>query len=118
MASVKTARIQAVGDRVIGEFDGRVVFDCGWADALAIAEAIRTQAKQAEAHAMRDRIIADQAVLMRVGARVGLTGDRAMLREARQKAAWDRTLRRFLPGGVKSQSIVGSPSVRAEEGGA
>ena len=109
--SLTTARVRHDGPRVQFELDGRLVFDAGWQDALALAAAIRAQAKRAEELAHVDGIIADQALLIRRGLRFGLTRRLDMLAEAVKEAAWNRTLRRALPGGIRSTAVVGTPAL-------
>ena len=79
--------------------------------ALELAEALRTQAKRAEEWEKASQIAADQAVLLRAGIPIGLTSHPVIQAEAAKIAAWDRDLRRYLPGGVRSQSVVGAPSI-------
>src|SRR5262245_33039338 len=93
------------------EVNGRVVFEVGWRDALAIADAIRVQAKKAEEQDNAGQIIADQALLIRRGSPFGLTNRLDMLKEAVKEATWNRTLRRALPGGIKSTAVVGTPAI-------
>lgn len=117
--SLATARVRHDGTRVQFEVNGRLVFDAAWQDALALADAIRSHAKRAEELAHVDGIIADQALLIRRGVRFGLTNRPDMLKEAVKEAAWNRTLRRALPGGIRSTSVVGTPALiqHAPKGG-
>ena len=110
--SLKSARVAAEGTDVVFEVDGRLIFKTSWREALAIADAIRTQAKRAEELAHAPGIVADQALLIRKGLPFGLTRRVDLLREAVKEAGWNRTLRRALPGGIRSTSVVGTPAVR------
>ncbi len=109
--NLTTARIACVGTTVLFEVDGRRVFEADWKDALAIADAIRAQAKRAEELAHAEGIIADQALIIRKGLPFGLTNRPDMLKEAVKEAAWNRDLRRALPGGIKSAVVVGTPAI-------
>lgn len=109
--TLATARVACVGTKVLFEVDGRRVFEADWHDALAIADAIRAQAKRAEELAHAEGIIADQALIIRKGLPFGLTSRLDMLKEAVKEAAWNRTLRRALPGGIKSKAVVGTPAI-------
>lgn len=82
-----------------------------WDAALAVAKALRIQAKRAEEFAKRCQIIMDQAILMRKGIPFGLTSNPAMQQEAGKEAAHNRQLRLYMPGGVKSQECLGTPAV-------
>jgi hypothetical protein len=108
---LRAARVRHDGPRVQFEVDGRLVFDAPWQDALALSDAIRAQAKRAEEDAAAHRIIADQALIIRKGLPFGLTRRPDMLREALKEAQWSRRLRRALPGGIRSTSVVGTPAL-------
>jgi hypothetical protein len=108
--SLKAARIAQEGTKVLLEIDGRG-WTLDWRAALALADAIRTQAKKAEELAHAPGIIADQALVIRKGLPFGLTSHPGMLREAVKEAAWGRWLRRALPGGIRSTAVVGTPAV-------
>lgn len=82
-----------------------------WNTALDVAASIREQAKQAEEYAKAEGIIFDQALLVRLGANIGLSSNPAIQAEAAKEAAWNSDLRRYLPGGVKSKEQFGAPSV-------
>lgn len=110
--SLSTVRILAEGDHVHVVKDGRLVFDLPWDAALQLARAIHQKAKQAEEYAKRDVIVYDQAILARRGFRwLGLTDHPVLQKMAMHTAVWDRNLRRYLPGGIKSQAAVGTPTV-------
>jgi hypothetical protein len=110
--SLSRVAVRAEGDRVLVIKDGRAVFEMPWQAALDLAQALAAKGKQAEEFAKANTIIADQALLARLGARFGLTSNPVMQHEAMKKAAWDRTLRRALPGGLPSQEVVGVPALR------
>lgn len=103
-------RIVQDGPRVVLLIDGRPA-SFPWNVALDVAAALREKAKAAEELAKAEGIIFDQALLIRRGLRFGLTTHPILQRLAGQAAAWDRTLRRALPGGVKSQEQFGAPTI-------
>ena len=115
-----TVNVSQEATNVVVVKDGRVVFDMPWDAALALAQAIRIKALTAEEHAKAEAIIADQAILTRVGVPMGLTRNPTMLREAAKEAAWNSSLRRYIPlkraGGIRSQAVFGTPTVIREEG--
>lgn len=65
---------------------------------------------KAEEYTQAMRIAADSGLLMRVGAPFTLTNNPRILDEAKKICEHDRTLRRALPG-IKSEAVVGTPSV-------
>lgn len=105
-------RIRQEGPRVLLiDAAGRTVADMPARAALDVARAIRQQALRAEEVAEAERIVAEHALLLRVGAPFGLSSDPAIQAEAAKEAAWNSDLRRYLPGGVKSTGELGVPRV-------
>ena len=100
------------GARVSVTLNGRWLGSLPWQAAQELARAIQTQAKRAEEWDKALAIARDQAILTRSGAPFGLTDHPRIPAEAAKLAAWDRDMRRYLPGGVRSAEIVGAPSVR------
>lgn len=104
------ARIRQVADRVHLELDGKLV-DLPWDAALELARGILAKARLAESHARADGIIYDSAILLRAGSPFGLAPTRRHLNAAIAEAVSHRDLRRWMPGGVRSQEAVGAPAV-------
>ena len=98
-------------DRVIILEEGKAILNIPWNMALPLGKALVKRAKTAEEHANALQIIKDQALIQRVGFPIGLTNNPAIQKEAMKEAVNSRELRRALPGGIKSQSIVGVPTV-------
>lgn len=68
--------------------------------------------KLAEEYVARDQIIRDSAILMRSGAPIALTDNPAFVDAAKQQAAWDSELRRYMPmKGITSQEKFGTPTI-------
>jgi len=109
---MNSARIRQVADRVHLELNGKLT-DLPWDAALELARAITAQARLAESHAKAERLIYDSAILLRAGAPFGLAPTRRHLNAAITEAVSNRDLRRYLPGGVRSQEVVGMPAVIA-----
>lgn len=103
--------IRQDGPRVQIIAGGRLVADMTPEAARQLIAALAHQAGRAEEIAQRERAVIDQAILIRAGAPVGLLHDPHLRREAAKEAAWNSALRRHLPGGVKSRSVVGVPAV-------
>ena len=103
--------IRQQGTRVLLIKNGVLIADLPWQKALAVAQGLIVQARKAEELAKAERIIQDQALLLRAGAPFGLTTHPAILREAAKEAEHNRVLRRYLPGGIKSQEAVGTPTI-------
>jgi hypothetical protein len=91
--------------------DGEVCLDIPWQMALDISKNMYKHAKLAEEDDKALSIIQDNALLLRAGFPVGLTDRPDMQKETLHVAKNDRDLRRRLPGGIKSQTIVGTPTV-------
>lgn len=107
-------KVRDEGERVMVAVDDRGFMDLNWRQAKELAEALRVKALAAEEYAMRERIIQDGAILARAGAPFTLSNRPEILEEVKKEAAWSRVLRRFMPGGVKATSLVGTPTVKKE----
>jgi len=108
---IREAKVKQNGTRVLVLIDGKLALDLPWEAALALSKGIRIQAKRAEELAKAPQIIQDQALIQRAGFPVGLTNNPDIQKEAMKVAQHDRKLRRFLPGGIKSEGAVGTPTV-------
>lgn len=97
--------------RVIILEEGKVVLNVPWNMALSIGKSMIKQAKIVEEHENANQIIKDQALIQRVGFPVGLTNNPKIQKEAMKEAVNSKKLRKALPGGIKSQSIVGTPTL-------
>ena len=106
-----TVDIRQDGERVIIIRDGRAILDLPYDAAQALARALMAKALKAEEIAKAAGIIEDSAILMRAGARMSLTNHPQLLDQARVEAAWNSKLRRYMPGGVKSREVFGTPAV-------
>lgn len=85
--------------------------DVNWRTADAIAKSLLAKAREAEELEKADDVARDHAILLRAGFPVGLTRHPKIQDEAVKIAAWNRDLRRYMPGGIKSQEQLGTPSV-------
>ncbi len=103
--------IKQYGERVLLIVDGRLVADMPWQAALNVSAALRNKAKLAEEIAQAEKIAQDQAILTRAGFPVGLSNHPKIKDEAAKIAAWDSKLRRYMPGGVKSKEVFGTPTI-------
>lgn len=102
--------IRSEGDKVLWVIGGKA-HTIPYAQAFEIARGLYIKAQEAEEFACANRIIADGALLTRLGVPVGLTNNPKMKDEIGKEAAWNTELRRALPGGVKARAVVGTPSV-------
>lgn len=92
---------------------GGVLFaDMPWQAADSLASALSAKARQAEEQVKAGDIIYDNAICMRAGLPFGLSNRRDIVCEAMKEAAWNTNLRRYMPGGVKSKEVFGTPTVR------
>jgi len=99
---------------VLLDGNGRLILRLPWEAALRLGQAITTQARRIQETAdplTRKRVVADQALLNRIGMPIGLINDPALKREAMHEAAWNSDLRRYLPGGIRTQEAVGTPAI-------
>ena len=100
------------GTEVVLLFNDRRICSLPWGHALQVARAITAQARRAEEIEKAEQVSFDHGLMLRTGAPFGLALNARVRQAGEHKAAWDRTLRRALPGGVKSQEKVGVPTVR------
>lgn len=111
---IKTITVNQEGSRVNIIHDKGII-ELPWDAALEIAKAMIIQARKAEEIAKAEAIAYDQAILTRLGIPIGLTSHPIILKEAKKEAAWNTNLRRYIPSGkakgIKSQSVVGSPTL-------
>lgn len=114
--AVRTLDVRAEGTRVLVLENGRAILDLPYSVAMALSRALRIKALEAEEEAEAERIVFDQAILTRLGVPVGLSNRPDIQREAAKEAAWNSTLRRYIPPsraqGIASQAIVGTPIVK------
>lgn len=109
---IREASVRREGERILIIEEGKVVFEMpSWEVADAICDAIRAKAREAEEQAKAPQIAADSGLLLRAGVPLGLSSDPKIKDEARKIAAHDRSLRRALPGGIKSSVQLGRPAI-------
>lgn len=108
-----TARV--VHDGLQGSLivNGREVFAAPPAVLRAVAARLHQAALALEelAGARSGKLITDEAILLRAGVPLSLTGHPAIRAEAEKEAVSNRDLRRYMPGGVKSEEHVPPPAV-------
>lgn len=113
--SMQAVQIRQEGSRVLVIKGGRAVLDLPYQAALDLAKALHGKARQADEWANAQAVIADQAIVTRLGLRFGLTSNPMLLKEAVHAAAWSRDLRRYIPSskalGIASQTVIGAPSL-------
>jgi hypothetical protein len=101
----QSLRVRQYGERVHVITDGRLILDLPWEAALAVSQALRVKGKLAEADAKVQTIITDQAVLTSIGAPLGLSNNKKVLKESYKRAAELKYPQ------VEISSIVGTPAV-------
>ena len=109
--SVESVIVRQEGDRVLVLQKGKALLDLPWEAALEVARALYSKGKLAEEQAKAGSVIMDQAILMRGGAPFGISNDPRIISEATKEAVHNRSLRRYMPGGVKSAEVVGAPTI-------
>lgn len=106
-------RSRQEGDRVFVSFDGKSALLPPEA-ALEFAKVLRRHALAAQEYADAERIVEEGALLFRKGIPIGLTNNPIMQKLIGTEAQHNRDLRRYLPGGIKGESIVGTPTIVKE----
>lgn len=106
-------------NKVLFITDNGTFLEMPWEKALQVARALYMKARLAEEYEKHEEVILDQALLLRSGIKLGLSGTKEILREAVKEAQWNRELRRFLPdnkmGNISSAEKFGIPSVREKK---
>jgi hypothetical protein len=82
-----------------------------WQAADDLARALRAKARVAETSSKAAQVAQDDAVLLRAGFPMGLSSNAKIRAESEKLAAWDRKLRNYMPGGIKSTVHFGAPSI-------
>lgn len=118
VAQIRSIDIRQEGNRVLVLEAGRLVLDMPYQAARTLARALLAKAAQAEEVVRAEQVIADQAILTRLGVPLGLTNSPVLQRAAANEAAWNTSLRRYIPlrrakgvGGIRSGEIFGTPTI-------
>jgi hypothetical protein len=104
------ARVRQEGAEVLLVIDGHGSV-LPWDAAIELGRALMEQGHRAEEIAKATQVIEDQALLTRIGAPFGVAVHPDIVNEAAKEAVNSTKLRRYLPGGVKSTSMVHAPGV-------
>jgi hypothetical protein len=111
----RNIRVRAEKGFVYLVVQGRPALEMPWQAAVQLAKALRTKAMEAREEVQHDIVIADQAMLMGMGAPLGLTKNPKLIVEARKKAEHllrPGYLKRRKPaGGITSPEAVGLPAI-------
>jgi hypothetical protein len=102
-----TVRQKEAGVLVVGT----AVMDVTAELARDISHALRSVARKCEEVEKAENIIADGALLFRSGAPFGFSDHPKIQEEIVKTARDDRDLRRFMPGGIKSTEVLGTPTL-------
>jgi len=108
----RTVDVSQEGERVFIIERGRAILELPWDAAQALARAILTQAARAEEIAKAEQIVYDNAILLRSGALpIGLTSNPVLIDQTIREAQSNTNLRRYMPGGIKSREVFGTPAI-------
>ena len=101
-------------DKVCLIVNGKLVADLPYQVAMQFGKQLFGLGKLIENDSNIEKTIADQSVLMRAGAALGLTSNPKVLSEAHKEAQWNKDLRKYMPNapGVPSKAILGIPTVK------
>ena len=104
--------IRQEGPHVLLNFDDKFFVQLEASAAAELCQQLKGQAKLAEEYEQAERIIRDSAMLMRAGAPFALSNNQKIVDAAKQSAAWDSELRRYMPmRGITSQEKFGTPAL-------
>src|ERR1044071_6147447 len=107
--STPIVRITRDGPAILLLVNGKLVLEMpNWKAADAIANGIKAKAREAEEMSKVENIARDDAILLRSGIPLGLAHNPIVREESEKMAAWDSDLRRYIPGGIKSDEHVGT----------
>ncbi len=108
------AKILQDGDKVIFVINGKGM-TIPWQIADQLGRGLLAKARQAEEVQNSEQVIRDNAILMRAGSPVGLSSNPDIISETVKEAVSGDEVRRYMPGGVKSKSVIYAPTVRNVE---
>jgi len=95
---------------------GSAILRLPWDAAIALGRAIITQGRRIEETVKANKIIQDQAFLIRKGIPIGLSSNPKILDEAVKEAQFNKELRKQIPAAsIESTSIVGRPTIIQKE---
>lgn len=97
------------GDRVIVTRDGETIINVPWDQAIEISKAIYAHAKQAEETASAEKIVHQNAALLRAGAPFSLTNNPILQKLSGNEAAWGWP-RKYLRNKIRQRGVF-APSV-------
>lgn len=106
-------RIRQEGEHVLCQFthDGKsFVLQLEGKVSVDIGKLMQQKGLLADEWAQRERVADDSAILLRAGSNFALSNDPRIIEESKIRAAWGR-IRRYMPGGVKSEEAFGTPRV-------
>lgn len=110
--SRSSANVRHDGDRVLLTIDGKT-WQLPWQAAVQLGRLMQSAGRQAEEFAQANRVIADEALLLRAGAPFSLSSNPKIREAAKTEAAWG-SLRRYLPARFRDAEF-GVPSIRQEK---
>jgi len=84
-----------------------------WNAALEVAKEMKAKALKIGEATHADKLINDQALLIRLSIPLGLSDNPDIKKEALKEAQWNSELRRYLPNvkGIPSGEVVGTPGI-------
>jgi hypothetical protein len=109
---MSSVRIRNEGVNVVVIMNGVAILDVPYTAADQIAREMLAAARRAETTAKAEKVIVEEATLLRIGAPFSLTQDPRLIAEARNEAAHNRDLRRRFPFIVPPEDgpQLGTPS--------
>lgn len=105
---MSVVNVREEGNAVLLFVDGRLAFRVNCNEALEIANALTSVARIIDERVQHERIVFEQALLMRSGAPFGLVTryNPDLMKLARKEAAWNSDLRRYIRSAPESPANV------------
>jgi len=113
---VSTIRFLQDYSKVLLIVDGKCVATIPAKQAVEAGHALRHVGARAQEWEEAQRLIEDQAIMIRTGAPFSLTGDPKLNAEAFKEAQWNSELRRYIPAvkPIQSAEKIGRAKITVE----
>jgi hypothetical protein len=110
----RNVKVRLEGEAVQLVENGTLLLELPWEAARKLAKAIRAQSARAEQNNKIDRVIADQALMIRKGFPIAIDPRPEVFKEAGKEAAWNSEFRRASPGSIPTGVKFGYPTLRGK----
>lgn len=111
LPTMQALRVRHEGPMVQIISGRRLVAEMPPAAARELIRALQHVTGLAEEIDQRERIVFDNAILIRAGLPFGLIHNRHLRHQSGVEAAWNSDLRRYMAGGIRSKEAFGVPTI-------